>query len=145
VSDKQADRKPRVLVIDDNSVLVAVVADVLKKNGFEAIKATDGVAGLELARTKSPDLIVLDILMEPMNGFEVIEQLKLEGETKDIPVIFLSAVSDERVMEQGMSLGACDYVVKPFSHQGLADLVRKRIEENNGEQPASTKQSGSLS
>lgn len=144
MSDNVADRTPKVLVIDDDKLVVAVVSDVLGKNGFDVIKATDGLVGLDLARTESPDLILLDIMMDPLNGFEVLERLKLEGETKDIPVIFLSAISDEGVMAKGMSLGACDYVVKPFSHQGLADLVREKIEKSRREPAASTLPSGSL-
>lgn len=144
MSDNGVDRPPKVLVIDDDKLLVAVVSDVLGLNGLDVIRATDGLVGLDLALTESPDLILLDIMMEPLNGFEVLERLKLEGGTKDIPVIFLSAISDEGVMAKGMSLGACDYVVKPFSHQVLADLVREKIEKGRREQPASTLPSGKL-
>lgn len=104
----------RILLIDDDPAVLAVVGEGLRMQGCEALEAEDPDRGLELARTQSPDLIVLDLILPRKLGFEVIKELKYDKATRDIPVLFLSAQEDPKERVKGLRLGAIDYVVKPF-------------------------------
>ena len=112
---------PRVLVVDDDPALAEVVARYLRREGFEVDYAADGATGLERALSTLPDLVVLDLMMPGMDGFEVCRRLR---RATAIPVVMLTARGEEDDRITGLDLGADDYVTKPFSPRELAARVR---------------------
>ncbi|MFC3492590.1 response regulator [Glycomyces rhizosphaerae] len=116
-----AEADPRVLVVDDDPALADVVARYLRREGFEVDYAADGATGLERALSTLPDLVVLDLMMPGMDGFEVCRRLR---QATDIPVVMLTARGEENDRIAGLDLGADDYVTKPFSPGELAARVR---------------------
>lgn len=116
----------RVLIVDDEPTNLRVLVDSLKGN-YECLTATDGKTALELARKASPDLILLDIMMPGMDGYEVCRQLKEDKQTQSIPVIFATAMNQMEDEKKGLDLGAADYVVKPFRIPILMRRVRHQI------------------
>lgn len=116
-------KRPRILVVDDVPINIHVVSLVLKSD-YEIIVAQDGSTALELAhRSDKPDLILLDVVMPHMGGFEVCRRLKESEATRDIPVIFVTAKNETGDEEQGFRLGAADYITKPFE----PPIVRARV------------------
>ncbi len=115
----------KVLVVDDEEYLLELVAVNLEPAGFEVIKAANGQEGLKKTITERPDLLVLDVRMPGLDGFEVCRQLKANPATKDIPVIFLSAYAQETDLKKGYSLGAEVYMKKPFDVEELVRTVKK--------------------
>ena len=116
--------KGTILVIDDEKDLIELVRYNLEKEGFDAIAASDGQAGLEIARGHKPDLIVLDLMMPGMDGLEVCRRLRGDERTRRIPVIMLTAKATEADRVVGLELGADDYVTKPFSPRELVARVK---------------------
>ena len=98
-----------ILVIDDEPSVHELLADVFRDD-YEVLRAQEGMTGLLLARQRSPELILLDVMMPGMNGYEVCEQLKKEPETKEIPVLFLTGARDVHSEIKGLRLGANDFV-----------------------------------
>ncbi len=115
-----------VLVVDDDESSREISKRILSKRGYSVITADDGAAGIELAREQHPDIIVLDILMPGMDGWQVLEQLRAIPETADIPIILQSMLSER---ELGLSLGADDYLTKPVDKSDLPNAVRKLLPE----------------
>jgi len=105
---------PMVLVIDDNPTNLDVVIEHLGRDPIDVRAATSGTEGLELARFLEPDLILLDVLMPDMNGYEVCRRLKREPRLRDIPVVFLSALGEQVRRDHGFRVGGADYLQKPF-------------------------------
>lgn len=124
----------KILLADDAKNIVLVLKMSLEKAGYEVIVARDGLSAIELAQTEKPDLILLDILMPKMNGFLVIEALKDDPKTAEIPVVFISAKAEEQDLKKGKSLGASGYIVKPIKQKELLSVVENNIKGgNNGE------------
>ena len=115
----------RVLVVDDEPNIVDILRFNLEREGYEVITAEDGVQGLEMARSSDPDLILLDVMMPEMDGFEVCRELRRED--KLTPIIMLTAREEEADRVMGLELGADDYVSKPFSVRELMARVRTNI------------------
>jgi two-component system, OmpR family, alkaline phosphatase synthesis response regulator PhoP len=113
-------QKPRVLVVEDDLSILTGVSMNLQYEGYEVLQAQDGARGLEMAVTDGPDLIVLDVMMPRLNGYEVLRELRSRGVRT--PVLVLSAKGMERDKVLGLDLGADDYVVKPF---GVAELMAR--------------------
>lgn len=112
----------RILVIDDDPDTLALVRGFLDVAGFEVETAAGGEAGLAAARADPPDLVLLDVIMPGMSGMEVFERLKEEPETKEIPVIFVTAVEEEPFKNAALALGVDRYIMKPFE---ALDLMAK--------------------
>ena len=110
----------RVLVVEDNANLAFGLTRSLESEGYEVEAAEDGVRGLEMARTTSPDLVVLDLMLPGMDGYTILKKLRAEG--KDVPVLILTARGEEADKVFGFRLGADDYVTKPFS---LSELLAR--------------------
>src|SRR3954464_4368396 len=112
-----ADRKSKktVLVVDDERDLLDLITYQLQRNGFSALSATSGDAALEMASRELPDLILLDLMLPGMNGTEVARRLKAGARTAAIPIVMLTAKSEETDVVVGLTLGADDYITKPFS------------------------------
>jgi two-component system, OmpR family, response regulator MtrA len=113
----------RVVVADDDEDILALVKAVLKRSGHEVIAVTNGAQALATVQAESPDLAVLDISMPELDGLEVLRRLRADNETRDLPVILLSAQAQEADVERGYEAGASDYVKKPFSPRELAQRV----------------------
>lgn len=109
----------KILIIDDESDVADIVAMNLKSEGYKAITADNGESGLAKAKAEAPQLIVLDLMLPKMSGLEVCKALKREAATARIPIIMLTAKSDEVDRIVGLELGADDYVTKPFSPREL--------------------------
>lgn len=118
----------KILVVEDDRDIRELIAFSLRFAGLEVETATGGAEGLEKARTCQPDLILLDVRMPKMTGFEVCERLKQDAQTAHIPVVFLSARGQEAEIQQGMALGAVDYILKPFSPDQLPARVRSILQ-----------------
>jgi two-component system phosphate regulon response regulator PhoB len=109
----------RVLVVDDEADIVALVAYHLAKNGYRVSTASSGTEALDAARRERPALIVLDLMLPGMSGYDVLEALRAGDGTRDVAVLMLTARREEQDRIQGLSLGADDYLTKPFSPQEL--------------------------
>ncbi len=114
--------KPTILLVEDDLSILTGLSMSLRYEGFEVLQAQDGRAALQKALDEEPDLIVLDVMMPVMNGFEVLEELRSRGSAT--PVVMLSAKSLEPDKIMGLNLGADDYVVKPFGLQELLARIR---------------------
>ena len=115
----------RVLVVDDEQNIVDILRFNLEREGYEVITAEDGIQGLAMARSSDPDLILLDVMMPEMDGFQVCRELRRED--KLTPIIMLTAREEEADRVMGLELGADDYVSKPFSVRELMARVRTNI------------------
>jgi len=113
----------KILVVEDEISLQKAMMDVLTLNGYEAIGAGNGEEGLQRAKSDNPDLILLDIILPKMNGFDVLKELKANDATKAIPVIVLTNLEGSGDIEQALSLGATTYLVK--TNYELDDIVKR--------------------
>jgi len=118
----------KILVVDDTPKNIQVVSNVLQQEGFSIGFATDGKKALEAVNKKHYDLILLDVMMPIMDGFETCKQLKLDATTASIPVIFLTAKVDAESINKGFDVGGVDYVTKPFNRAELLARVRTHLE-----------------
>jgi two-component system alkaline phosphatase synthesis response regulator PhoP len=114
----------RVLVVDDEEDLLELVRYNLAKEGYQVECVASGELALKSARRQPPDLIVLDLMLPAVDGLEVCRRLKSEGKTRDVPIIMLTAKSEERDMIVGLECGADDYITKPFSPRVLSARVK---------------------
>ncbi|MCH8048595.1 response regulator [Patescibacteria group bacterium] len=112
-----------ILFIEDEGALQKTLGDVLSKEGYKILAALDGEVGARLAKEKTPDLILLDLVLPKITGLEVLKQLRGDEETKDIPVIVLTNSEDMQDIQQVMDLGATTYLVK--SNYELQEVVQK--------------------
>lgn len=127
----------RILVVEDEEALSDILRDALKRHGYKIERAFDGDTGLEMAEKLLPDLIILDIMLPQMDGWEVCRRLKENKKTSAIPIILLTARRDEQDVVAGLDLGADDYIRKPFSLIELAARVRsvlRRSKANNNKE-----------
>jgi len=113
----------KILIVDDEKMNIIALGHFLKPY-YEIIIATNGISAIEIAEKNAPELILLDIIMPEMDGFEVITRLKTSKITKDIPVVFISGLDEESYVEKGFALGAADFLIKPFNRF----LVKSRVD-----------------
>ncbi|MBD2257914.1 response regulator [Pseudanabaena sp. FACHB-2040] len=133
--------KPQILIVDDYPTNIKVLSDLLIEYGFEVLIARDGENALQKLQRILPDLILLDVLMPGIDGFETCRQLKAQATTRDIPIIFMTALADPIDKIKGLTLGAVDYITKPFqqeevlarinSHLKLRHLTRQLEQQNS--------------
>lgn len=119
------ERGYKVLVIDDDPSINKLVQIVLRKEGYIVLEALNGLRGCKIARRERPDLIILDIMIPDIDGFEVFRRIRLDPDTKDIPVLFLSALTTEDAIQRGLCMGAKGYITKPFSNERLIDAIEE--------------------
>jgi len=122
--------KKIVLIDDDNGILETTV-DILELAGYKVFTANNGKEGITQIKSKKPDVILCDINMPKLDGYEVFRILNRMPETTSIPFIFLSANKNNNDIRKGMNLGAADYLTKPFKEIDLLDSIETRIERNN--------------
>jgi DNA-binding response OmpR family regulator len=118
---------PCVLIVDDNLINIKLLAKSLTKENYRVLEAKNGNDGYNLAVSEKPDLILLDIMMPVKDGYEVCEMLKANEEIKDIPVIFITAMTETTDKVRGLSLGAVDYITKPFNSAEVLARVKKQL------------------
>ena len=119
---------PRVLVIDDEEPIRLLCRVNLEAAEIDVSEAEDGKSGLEAARAERPDVILLDVMMPGMDGWQVFEQLLQDDTTAQIPIVFLTARAELRDQARGLELGGVDYVTKPFNPLQLAPLIEDLLE-----------------
>lgn len=124
------DTKKKILIVEDEKNIANVLAYNIKKEGYDCEIAYDGEAGLTMALTGTYDLILLDIMLPKMNGFEVCEKIRY---TSQVPIIFVTAREEEKDKIFGLETGADDYVTKPFSFKELMSRIRANIRRSSGE------------
>ncbi len=122
-----AKKRPKILIVEDEPDIMELVEVTLSspEEGYELIKAVDGENGLEMSMTANPDLILLDIMLPKMDGYEICRRLKGNKKTMNIPVVMLTAFGQKREIEEGYKVKADDYIVKPFEPNKLRQRIRK--------------------
>jgi len=120
--------KTTILVVDDNPTNLGVVADYLEDHGFEIITARNGYSGLEKATFVIPDIILLDVMMPGIDGFETCQRLKADEKTRGIPIIFMTALASEEDKVKGFEVGATDYVTKPIQQREVLARVTTHLQ-----------------
>ncbi|MBI2433324.1 MAG: response regulator [Candidatus Hydrogenedentes bacterium] len=118
---------PKILVVDDEPDVVSLIETTLRADGFEVVKAYDGIGALDLVTSERPDLILLDIMMPMMSGYEVCEQVKANPETQHIPVVCLSSAHTPDARAQSIRVGAATLVTKPFFPAELVAQIRRHL------------------
>jgi diguanylate cyclase (GGDEF)-like protein len=126
--DSNKETRYRVLIVDDVSKNIQVAANILQKSGYQMAFAQDGPTAIEQTKTHRFDLILLDIMMPDMDGFEVCRRIKENPDSREIPIIFLTAKNDSDSIVQGFHLGAMDYLTKPFNGPELEARVKTHLE-----------------
>jgi two-component system alkaline phosphatase synthesis response regulator PhoP len=124
--------RPTLLIIEDNADTRRFLEIMLGKE-FEIVTAENGVIGVDFARNKSPDLVLLDIMLPVLNGYDTCSLLKKDEKTKNIPIIFLSAKNTLSDIRQGLQTGADDYLPKPFDYKELLARIKARIKQSGGQ------------
>lgn len=117
----------KILVAEDETALMMIVEKALTFNGFQVIRAADGLAAVNAVVTLVPDLVILDLMLPRMSGFKVLEVIRENAETREIPVIILSARAQKSDVERGLGTGADRYVTKPFSPIDLVAQVKELL------------------
>jgi len=121
-------RKNRILIVDDNPTNIDVLFNYLTEEGYEVLVAEDGITALQRLDFAKPDVVLLDIMMPHMDGFDVCRELKANDETRDIPVIFITALGSVEDKVAGFKAGGVDYVTKPFQNDEVLARIRNHLE-----------------
>lgn len=125
-----------ILVVDDEKDLLDLIEYNLKKEGFNVLKAENGEEGISIAKEHNPDLVLMDIMMPKMDGMEAVEKMRSDDKLKSIPIIFLTARSDEKTEVEGLNKGGDDYITKPISTTKLISRIKavlRRFDETEEE------------
>lgn len=120
-------KKDKILIVEDNEINLKLLSRMLEKTGFEVLTAIDGEKACKVAIEKKPDIMLLDVMMPIMDGFSACEILKNNNETSDIPIVFLTAKNDPVDKVRGLSLGAVDYITKPFDAVEVVARVNNHL------------------
>lgn len=119
-------KKIKILIVEDDTFLAGIYANKFEKEGFEVCLATDGEAGFKAVQKENPDIVLLDILLPKLDGFEVLERMKADTAVKSIPVILLTNLGQKEDVDKGLKLGAADYLIKAhFMPSETVDKVKK--------------------
>ena len=124
---KSSDATEAILLVDDNPTNLQLLFETLDGRGYKLLVAKDGKTALAIARKACPNLILLDIMMPEIDGYQVCRQLKTDPATAEMPIIFLSALTDTRDKVQGLDLGAVDYITKPFQPDEVIARVNTHL------------------
>jgi CheY-like chemotaxis protein len=119
---------PKILVADDERDIRELIGFTLRFAGFEVVLVADGVEAIEQAPLEKPDLILLDVRMPKVTGYDVCRHLKEDPATSAIPIVFLSAKGQDGEIQQGLDSGAVEYIVKPFTPDDLTEQVRNVLQ-----------------
>jgi two-component system alkaline phosphatase synthesis response regulator PhoP len=119
--------KKKILVVDDETLTTELAKTFLEKHDFDVIIAGDGEAAISLAHSESPDLILLDVMLPVIDGFEVCKKLKENKKFKNTPILMFTAKGLSSDIEEGEAVGADEYIVKPFSGKALVAIIRSHL------------------
>ena len=117
----------RILIVDDSPTQLIGIQRIVEKLGHQTLTAEDGAAGVALAKAELPDLILMDVVMPNLNGFQATRQLSREGSTRDIPVVLVTTKDQDTDRMWGMRQGARAYLTKPFSESDLSDVIGRLL------------------
>jgi DNA-binding response OmpR family regulator len=117
----------KILVVDDEIHIVKIIAYKMRGAGYEVVSARDGVEALDMVKLNRPDLILLDVMMPRMDGYQTLQALKADPATRDIPVFLLTVKSKEVDRQKGYEIGADDYLTKPFSPNKLLERIDQAL------------------
>jgi DNA-binding response OmpR family regulator len=120
----------RILVVEDSPTILYLMADALVQGGYEVLKATDGTEALRIATEEKPSLVLLDVILPKLNGYQVCRRLKAAPETAGIPVVMITSKSKRTDRHWGLEQGADDYVVKPFETRELLNVIARFVSRN---------------
>lgn len=130
--------KKKILIIDDTDLMVKLITDILEEKGYEVVSANNGIDGIKMVMAEKPDLVLLDVVMPGIDGFEVCKLLRQDESNNLMPIIILTAQGNEEDKLAGLELGADDYITKPFNHRELVSRVKNtllRIDRNRWANP----------
>ena len=125
----------KILLIEDHALMRRNIVTILTMEGYAALSAGNGRDGLALARSERPDLVLCDVMMPEMNGYEVLRALRADAGTAGIPFVFLTAKGEKHAVRGGMNLGADDYLVKPVSRDDLVAALQARFTRKEQQRP----------
>jgi CheY-like chemotaxis protein len=121
-------QSPSILIVDDMPLNIQVLSKILSENSFKVLIAESGESALQIVKYESPHLILLDVIMPGIDGFETCRRLKAEPQTRDIPVIFITALTEIEHKINGFKVGAVDYLTKPFQYEEILIRVKAHLE-----------------
>ena len=124
---RREDIMKKILIVDDETDIIEILEYILRKEGYECISANDGEEGLRKAKEERPDLIILDVMMPKINGYKISRLLKYDTKYKEIPIIMLTARSQEEDKILGEETGANEYITKPFKIDYVVEKVKEYI------------------
>ena len=117
----------KILLVDDEEELLLYLGNILKRRDYEVISTTQGAEAIKLAKDARPNLILLDIVMPQMDGFEVLRKLREDAQTKNIPVLMLTGKGESESLFEAEELGVKDYIIKPFQTEEVLALIKKNL------------------
>ncbi|HLB71198.1 MAG TPA: response regulator [Candidatus Methanoperedens sp.] len=129
--EEKTEKRIKVLVADDDRNVITIIRDFLEPENFEVVEALNGKETLGMVFSESPDMLILDIMMPGMDGYRVCQELKKHNNTKDIPIIILSAKASVEDKLKAIGLGIDDYIVKPFDPRELKARIKMRLKPGN--------------
>jgi DNA-binding response OmpR family regulator len=118
----------RILIVDDEPNIILALEFLMRREGFEVAVAEDGERALQAMAEHRPDLVILDVMLPRLNGFEVCQRLRAQPAWRDVPVLMLTAKGHEAEMKKGLALGADAYMTKPFSTRDLVAEIRRLLQ-----------------
>lgn len=119
---------PKILIVEDDKFLRELIVRKLEKEGFEIVEAVDGENGVQKIKQERPDLVLLDLILPGIDGFEVLKKIKEDPKTSSIPIVILSNLGQREDVERGMKMGAVDYLVKAhFTPNEIIDIVKRSL------------------
>lgn len=124
-------QKKTILIIDDSSTNNLLFQSILEENGFEVIVSTTGKAGLAAMQKNKADLVLLDVMMPGLDGFDVLKEIKEDENNQSVPVLMLTAKKDSESMKKALDLGAADYLIKPVGIKEIVEKIRKVLNISN--------------
>ena len=122
----------RILAVDDSATILEMIKAILTAGGYEVLTAADGAEALDVARSESPDLILLDVMLPKLDGYRVCRLLKFDQKYKSIPIIMLTAKTEEQAMATGIRTGANQYLTKPIEPERLLGAVAEELQKAQG-------------
>jgi len=128
MNTKQQHISPTILIVDDNSNNVKIIAITLRAFNYKLVIATNGQSAIEMVEKTRPDLVLMDVMMPGMDGYETCEKIKAKKDNENIPVIFLTALSEKANIIRGFEVGGVDYITKPFNKEELISRVKTHLE-----------------
>lgn len=130
-TNPRSGEKKRVLIIDDSLLIFKIIEKFLSTENYNILFAKNASEAVEILENITPDVILLDIILPDIDGFNLLKLLKLRNQTEDVPVIFISSLDKGVDISTGLSLGAHDYIIKPFTSNELKNKITRAINETN--------------